>query len=216
MYTTIALTGGSSSSVRALPSRLIFTIRASRPSGERCCSSGISRPARLNWNACDVESCKPPPASRHDPDQRRKSRDGPHRRAALIAALHAVVQPDRRGTCGRVVSRQLHDVSAAMPVSAATRSGGYSSDALAQRIETVGVSVDVIGVVQFFADDHVHQAQRQRQIAARVDGEVLVGQRRRARADGIDHHQLRAVAPRLHDERPQVNVRAVRCWRPRR
>ena len=94
--------------------------------------------------------------------------------------------------------------------------GRIVQDALAQRIETVGVPVDVIGVVQLLADDHVHQAQRQRQIAAWIDGEMLVGQRRGARADGIDHHQLRAIAPRLHDERPQVNVRRRGYSRPTR
>ncbi len=46
-----AFTGGSSSSVSARPSSVILTRRASRPSGERICSSGISRAARLNWKA---------------------------------------------------------------------------------------------------------------------------------------------------------------------
>ena len=34
---------------------------------ERCCSSGISSAALLNWNACEVVSCRPPPTSFHDP-----------------------------------------------------------------------------------------------------------------------------------------------------
>ena len=112
LYTTIAFTGGASSSVSALPSSVIFTMRASRPSGERCCNSGISRPARLNWNACEVESCKSAADFAPRSGERGQSRDGAHGRAAVLAALDAVVQADRRGTRGRVLARQLHDVFA--------------------------------------------------------------------------------------------------------
>src|SRR5437763_428632 len=42
-------------------------MRASRPSADLYCSSGISNASRLKWNAWEVDNTNPPPASRHDP-----------------------------------------------------------------------------------------------------------------------------------------------------
>ena len=65
-----------------------------------------------------------------------------------------------------------------------------------------------------FVDDHVHQRQRQRDISSRIDGQIPVGAGSGARAIRIDHHQLCAIAPRLFDERPQMNVVAVNVGAP--
>ena len=114
-------------------------------------------------------------------------------------------------TAGRVVaySRARATISSlAMPVSAAARSGGYSWTRAASSSKPVGVALDVIGVVQLLADDHVHHAQRQRRVAAGIDEEMLVGGTRRCGCARIDSIEFRAVAPRFHDERPQVHVGA--------
>ena len=83
-----------------------------------------------------------------------------------------------------------------------------------QLLKAEGVARDVIGVVKIFVDDDVHHAQRERGVGARIDGQVPVGACRGARAIRIDHHQLRAIASRLFDERPQMNVVAVNVRRP--
>ncbi len=62
--------------------------------------------------------------------------------------------------------------------------------------------------MQVFADDDVHHGERQRGIAARVDEEVLVRGGSGAVAVRIDDVELRAVAPRFDDERPEMDVRA--------
>ena len=79
-------------SVSASPSCVMFTMRASRPERRLRCSSGRSSAVRLRWNACEVESCTPPPTSRHDPVSAGSSADRPHRHAAAFGALHAIVQ----------------------------------------------------------------------------------------------------------------------------
>ena len=60
---------------------------------------------------------------------------------------------------------------------------GASAHAFAQGFKSVGVFFDVIAVVESFADDDVRQAERQRQVASRIDGEVAVRERGRAGAD---------------------------------
>ena len=69
--------------------------------------------------------------------------------------------------------------------------------------------------MQIFADDDVHHPQSERRIRSRIDRQIPVGARRGARAIRINHHELRAIAPRLRDERPQVHVVAVNVRGPR-
>ena len=85
---------------------------------------------------------------------------------------------------------------------------------LAQRVKPMRVLADVIGIVKMFVDDHVHQRQRQRDISSWIDWQVPVGAGSGARAVRIDHHQLCAIAPRLFDERPQMNIVAVNIGAP--
>ena len=134
----------------------------------------------------------------------------------MLAALDAVVQADRRRTCSRIFARQLHDVFFRDAGQRRNALGMIGADALAQFLKTVGVTGDVIRIMQFFADDDVHQAQREREIAAGINPQMTIGQRRGARPDRIDHPQFRAVASRLDDEGPQVNVGPVNIRAPRR
>src|ERR1019366_1142750 len=85
---------------------------------------------------------------------------------------------------------------------------------LLQFVETFGVARDVIPVMQAIANDDVHQPQGKHNIGAGIDGNVPIGKARSAGAIGIDHHQLGPVAPRLFDERPEMNVVAVNVGGP--
>ena len=65
----------------------------------------------------------------------------------------------------------------------------------------------------------MHQAEREQRVGAGADGEVLVGQRGRARAERVDDDQLctrlpRSGTPRLLDEGPQVNAVAMHVRAP--
>ncbi len=157
----------------------MLTMRASRPSGERCCRSGRSRAARLSWKR--LRSGELAAAADFLPrsGQRRQKRDGAHRHGAALAALHAVIQADGGGPRGGVLARQLDDVSRRDAGERGHALGRISFSALAQCVETRGVARDVIGVVEIFADDDVHQAERQRDVAAGVDEEMPVGELRR-------------------------------------
>ncbi len=86
--------------------------------------------------------------------------------------------------------------------------------ALLQFVEAVGIAGDVVGIVQAVAQDNVHQAHGQRYVGTGIDGDVPVGNPRGAGAVGINDHQLGAVAARLFDKRPQVNVVAVDVGAP--
>jgi len=68
--------------------------------------------------------------------------------------------------------------------------------------------------MQPVAHDDVHQAHRERNIGTGINGNMPVGNLRRSRPVGIDHHQLAAIAPRLLDERPEVDVVAVNVGCP--
>jgi hypothetical protein len=96
----------------------------------------------------------------------------------------------------------------------AARCGVHSRTRSRSSVEAAGVARDVIGVVQVLADDDVHHGERQRGVAAGIDEEMLVGGRAGAVAVRIDGVELRAVAPRFHDERPQVDVGAENVGAP--
>ena len=137
-------------------------------------------------------------------------RDGARRHAAAFRALHAVVQPDHRRARGGVFARQLANVIGrnAGPLRHALRR--IFLHLFAQLLEAQRVLRDVVGVVQSFSP--MITCIMPRASAASVPG--LMGRYQSAhfggaRAVGIDHYQLRAVAPRFHDERPQVHVVAV-------
>ena len=85
----------------------------------------------------------------------------------------------------------------------------------AQLLQTAGVRSHVLRVVQAVADDHVHQPQRQRQIAPREDAEHFVGGASGAVGQRVDHIELRPAPPRLHNERPVVDVGAQDVRAPR-
>ena len=61
----------------------------------------------------------------------------------------------------------------------------------------------------------MHHGKRQHRVGAGPDGKMLVGQRGRACAVGVDDDEPRALAPGLLDERPKMHVVAVDVRAPR-
>src|ERR1039458_2350293 len=68
--------------------------------------------------------------------------------------------------------------------------------------------------MQAVADDDVHQAQGKGNVGTGIDRNVPIGEVCGARAIRIDHYQSGPIAPRLVDERPQMNVVAVNVRGP--
>ena len=135
--------------------------------------------------------------------------------AATFRALHAVIQANDCGMSRGVFARKLYNVRGrnACPLRYAFRR--ILPHLLAKLFEAYGVALDVIGVVKFFSDDHMHHAQRQCGICARIDGKIPISASGGARAIRVDHYQLRAGATGFLNERPQVHVVAVDVRCPR-
>ena len=132
-----------------------------------------------------------------------------------MRALHAVIHADHRRPHRGILPRQLANV-----VSADSRPCGYPLrriflHALPQLLKTQRVLADVILVVKFFIDDHVHHRQRQSNVCSWIDGQIPVSALRCPRFVRIDHYQLCAVAPRFRNERPQMHVGRMNVRAPR-
>ena len=69
-------------------------------------------------------------------------------------------------------------------------------------IKTMDMQAYVFRIIELLGDDHVHHAQRERSIGARINGQVPVGALRCAGLVWIDHHELGAFAPGLFYKRP--------------
>src|SRR5258708_16326124 len=69
--------------------------------------------------------------------------------------------------------------------------------------------------MKLLAQNYVHHAESQRQVAARENREMPVGELRYACLDGVNDVELRSVAPRFHDERPQMDVGSENIRAPR-
>ncbi len=139
LYTTIAITGGASNCVSALPSSAHVDDTRLAAQRRRCCNSGISRPALFNSKSPAGGQLQPAAHFAPGADQRRQRRNSPRGRSPAIAALNAVVQADRRRPGGGVFARQRYHVLA--------RNAGQRLHALrrilarqfGQRIKPVGV-----------------------------------------------------------------------------
>src|SRR5664280_996787 len=68
--------------------------------------------------------------------------------------------------------------------------------------------------MQAVADDGVHQGQSKGNGGSGIDRNVPIGEASGPRAIRIDHYQPGSIAPRLVDERPQMNVVAVNVRGP--
>jgi hypothetical protein len=86
--------------------------------------------------------------------------------------------------------------------------------ALAQRRPAVDVAIDVVVVEPVVRDQLVHHAERERAVAARQEGDVLVALLGGVGPARVDADELRAGAPGLQRERPEVQVRGDRVAAP--
>ena len=71
---------------------------------------------------------------------------------------------------------------------------GIVLDALAEGVPPERVLLDELAILGAPGDHHVQQSERQRRIGARPRRQMLVGPIRAARADRIDHDDVRALA----------------------
>ena len=134
--------------------------------------------------------------------------------AAVLCALYPIVEPNDRRPRRRIFPRQDFNIFLRNARPLRYTLGRVFRQALLQLVEAFGVTRDVILVVPAFADDDMHQSQRESDVGSGIDGDVPVGNRCRARAIGIDDDELGAIAARLFDERPQMNVVAVNIRGP--
>src|ERR1700734_3095861 len=84
-----------------------------------------------------------------------------------------------------------------------------------KRLKSVSVLRHVVLIVQTFLDEDAHQPEGQSRVRAWLNGDVPVRHSGSACAVGVDHYQLRTVAPCFLDEGPEVNVVAVDIRTPR-
>src|SRR4029434_10163077 len=130
--------------------RLVDDARA--PSGEEigALERGVIELVEVGGGEDDA-SCRVAPG----PDQGRQAGDGAWRDAAARAALHAVVEADRRGTGAAVFARELHHLLHADAAGARRPLRGIGFEHLfLERFVTEGVFRDVLMVYQGVGDYH--------------------------------------------------------------
>ena len=139
-------------------------------------------------------------------DERREAEDRPVRLTALRVVLHRHTDPDGRRLAGGEFTGQRADVVGRDPGEFLHSFGRERRGALGELIEPGCVLVDVVVVGQPFRDDDVHHSQSQRGVGPRADAHEPVGASRGLASVGVDHHDLGALALRLADERPEMEV----------
>ena len=147
-------------------------------------------------------------------DQARQDRDQPGRVAAAARPLHAVVDADRRRRERAVVARQRSHLGRVDAADLGGALGRPLQRALAQLGPAVDVALDVVVVEPVVDDELVHHGERERAVAARQEGDVLVALLGRVGAARVDADQLRAGALGLLRVAPEVQVRGDRVAAP--
>ena len=156
----------------ASPIVLMLIVRGVRPAEQ----VGPLQRARCPSGTCrSSTAARRPRGSRQAPVKAGSDAIGAHRVAAAAHALHAVVEADRRRTHAASSRAPGPRTSAAsMPQIAATRCGSNSRARAASALEAERVAVDVVAVEPALADQHVHQAERERAVGAGQQRDVLV------------------------------------------
>ena len=133
--------------------------------------------------------------------------DQSHRITTAGDALHAVVQPDRRGLRVRVHARKFADL---LRLESAFRSGALRSPGqgpLAELFPAVHVRLEIRGIRPAVGEDLVHQRERQRPVGARSQRQMQMALLGGFGAARVDADQRGAVALGLLREAPEVQVR---------
>ena len=147
-------------------------------------------------------------------DQRGQAGDGAHGHAAAPVTLHAVVDADGRRPRGCVGTGQFNDTLSRNTGDIGRPLRRPLDHAFTQLLKTDRVLLNVVGVVQPLADDHVHHGQGQGAICARPNGDPLVSGLGRARACRIDDDDACAGLARFLDEGPQMQIAGQRVAAP--
>src|SRR5713101_4096685 len=99
--------------------------------------------------------------------QSREASDRADRHAAACVALQAVVDSDDRRPCGSVLAREAHDLVFGHAAYIGSARRRKLSNTLAEFVEPERVTLDVVAVFQFVADDHVHHRESKRSVGSR-------------------------------------------------
>ena len=154
------------------------------------------------------------PAGRMSPRayQRRQAAHRPHRIGRTAHALHAVVQPDGHRLPGArglaICPSQRCDLRG---LNTADRSGAFRrplQGACAQVFPAQGVFTQVVVVQPVVGDELLHQAQRQRGVGTRQQGDVFVAFVGGFGAARVDAHQPCAAPFGLLGISPEMQVAA--------
>ncbi len=144
----------------------------------------------------------------------RDARDGAvgDRRAGVT--LRADAEADQRRLHRRDLVRERADHVAGDVAEGGTALDRVVAEALDQLVVPDGVRAAPLLVGEAGVEQRAQDAERQRAVGAGQRREVLVGDARRAAAEGVDHDQLRAVAAGEGDQAPQVRCRRHRVPAP--
>src|SRR5215831_12427060 len=156
-----------------------------------------------NWQLQDTAANSAPRT-----DEGRKTRGSPHRLAAACVAFDSDADADHARLSGRVFSSQSSDVLRRNGGDLGDPFGRVGLDALPKLLEALSIVLHVLAIDQTLADDNVYHTHRERRIGAWSDGKVPVGFAGCPRLDRIDHDQLCALAFRLSNKRPVVQIGA--------
>ena len=112
-----------------------------------------------------------------------------------------------RSSAGRVVANSRPTraiVSASTPHSRRALLDGGAAELVEQLVVAVGVRAAPVLVVEAGVDDRAHHPDGERGVGARQRAQMLVGEPRRAAAEGIDDHEPRALPARVEQLAPEV------------
>ena len=138
----------------------------------------------------------------------------PHRIAATAHPLHAVVQADRRWRGAAIVARQTLNFVDGEATDRRRPLRRPLQCPFAQLWPALHPALQVVRVQPVVHDQLVHQAQRQRTVAAGAQGQVLVALLGGFAAPRVDGDQLRAASFGLLRKGPEVHAGGDRVAAP--
>src|SRR3984885_7581406 len=146
--------------------------------------------------------------------ERRQTSDVAHGHAAAAHALQSIVRPDQGRLDGAVGMRERLDCGRRDAASGGDVRRVEGAHAFFEPLEAECMAFDVITVDEVVADEHVHQAERERAVGPREQRDMLVTFLRRERTIGVDRDEPRAAALRLLRARPEMHARGDRIASP--
>ena len=134
--------------------------------------------------------------------------------AAVLRALHTVVQAQCGGTGGCIFAGELLNFCCGHAGPGSYSFGRVLARTLGQSGKAMGYFVDVGAVFEPLVQNHVHHSECECGVGSRADGNMPVGEAGRAGLIGVDDDQAGAVAAGLLDHGPEMDVVAVDICAP--